>query len=358
MNKILSIIILCLASKLLCAQAFGPGSNPQQGRGPIDTNRVVYDETGKVVKYSDYSKLLKTGDYIIKLTGDPLIPGTKAYLTKVTEEDKRIMAEKLKGNGPNTAVLKVGNHLDAMPLAKVLNNDYSGNKILLMVFWHPDCQPCTPRIMELDKYLREIKSDNLVVLLITGADQAYAEEWLKVNPLFNARLVSDPNIVRFYQVTPLPVYVIGDRYRTVRFNTTGLGPTNVVRAKEMLDELLGFGPPNPYVLLNDEQYLTRSKKAFELIKVGKYAEAVEVYNELFSYSNGRGVLVDNYNAACAWAMLADNEKAFHYLELAVSVNKWADLAHISTDTDLHLLHSDKRWQRILEQVKINVAEKK
>jgi sucrose-6-phosphate hydrolase SacC (GH32 family) len=52
--------------------------------------------------------------------------------------------------------------------------------------------------------------------------------------------------------------------------------------------------------------------------------------------------------------LAGNiDKAFLYLNKAVVVDKWSNLFHILSDSDLSSLHADKRWQSLIDTVRSN-----
>jgi hypothetical protein len=109
----------------------------------------------------------------------------------------------------------------------------------------------------------------------------------------------------------------------------------------------------------DMQHRMLSEKAYKLILQKKYKEATLTYDTLFMRSNDRGVIGDNYNAACAWAMSGDMEKGFHYLRNAVFVNKWTNISLIMQDPDLSLLRTDRpRWVEIIGQVLKNGEGKK
>ena len=108
----------------------------------LDTNRVVYNEQGRIVKYWQYKPLLASGEYIISSTGDPMLPGTKSILRKLTGQDKQRRTDVMDGVILNAGVLKVGNQLDATPLALALQRDLFSDKAILMVFSNPGCLAC------------------------------------------------------------------------------------------------------------------------------------------------------------------------------------------------------------------------
>ena len=62
---------------------------------------------------------------------------------------------------------------------------------------------------------------------------------------------------------------------------------------------------------------------------------------------------DRYNAACSWAMANVPDSAFFNLERIASKSNYNNYSNIIKDTDLAGLHSDKRWNPIIELVKQN-----
>lgn len=55
-----------------------------------------------------------------------------------------------------------------------------------------------------------------------------------------------------------------------------------------------------------------------------------------------------YNAACAFALAGKTEEAFRYLEQAIA-RGFTNVEHIKQDSDLNSLHSDPRWQKMIER---------
>lgn len=110
----------------------------------------------------------------------------------------------------------------------------------------------------------------------------------------------------------------------------------------------------------DEKYTKLSSRAFSFYEKKEYLISALSYDTLFKLNKGRGLRSDKYNAACAWALAGDIEKAFFYLNKAVVVDKWINLSHILSDSDLNTLHSDKRWQPLIDTVRSNkeIAEAK
>jgi C-terminal processing protease CtpA/Prc len=77
---------------------------------------------------------------------------------------------------------------------------------------------------------------------------------------------------------------------------------------------------------------------------GDYARSAD----LFERARGcaRFEATDHYNAACAQALAGRADAAFASLERAVGLG-WANVEHLTADTDLASLHADPRWAGLL-----------
>lgn len=117
--------------------------------------------------------------------------------------------------------------------------------------------------------------------------------------------------------------------------------------------LLSFFTSGQNKFKPDEEYLKRSSRAFGFYGSKNYLQSALSYDTLFKLNNGQGLRSDKYNAACSWALAGNIEKAFFYLDKAVIADKWDNLAHILSDTDLNTLHADKRWEKLIDIVKSN-----
>lgn len=53
-----------------------------------------------------------------------------------------------------------------------------------------------------------------------------------------------------------------------------------------------------------------------------------------------------YNAACAFALIGQSEKAFQLLESAIAQG-WSDAEHLQKDSDFNSLHADPRWTKLI-----------
>lgn len=101
------------------------------------------------------------------------------------------------------------------------------------------------------------------------------------------------------------------------------------------------------------KYTVHSSRAYRFYDEKKYLKSALSYDSLFNLYKWQGLRSDKYNAACSWTLAGNIEKAFSYLNMAVIDDKWVNLAHILSDSDLNALHSDKRWEHLINKVKSN-----
>lgn len=103
------------------------------------------------------------------------------------------------------------------------------------------------------------------------------------------------------------------------------------------------------------QYSELVKEAWSLYESKDYQLSAEKYKEAFDQMDGKAFPDDRYNAACSYALAKDTENSFYHLfYLAENPKiKYRDLDHISTDSDLDMLHSDERWNKLIETIQEN-----
>lgn len=97
-----------------------------------------------------------------------------------------------------------------------------------------------------------------------------------------------------------------------------------------------------------------NRQASDAYNAKSYRTSGELYDQAFKQSKAQPTNSDFYNAACAWALAGDANKAFQYLDRATLAG-WENVAHVKQDTDLTALHADKRWQPMLAKLEATVA---
>lgn len=101
-----------------------------------------------------------------------------------------------------------------------------------------------------------------------------------------------------------------------------------------------------------QEYFDLVKKADSLYNAKNYKNSTIVYSAAFKAMGWKGFPLDRYNAACSAALANLPDTAFFYLDRCI-LGGYQNYKHISTDSDLAVLHEDKRWKTILERVKAN-----
>ncbi len=106
------------------------------------------------------------------------------------------------------------------------------------------------------------------------------------------------------------------------------------------------------------EYSQHINNADSLYKAKDYANSAIEYQKAFDSNDGKAFPNDRYNAACSYALSGNSEKAFYHLFYSAEHPKikYSNYSHITTDTDLNSLHSDKRWEKLIKIVKANKDE--
>ncbi|WP_339920846.1 DUF6624 domain-containing protein [uncultured Flavobacterium sp.] len=102
-----------------------------------------------------------------------------------------------------------------------------------------------------------------------------------------------------------------------------------------------------------EKYASLINEAWKLYKTKEYLQSAEKYSEAFAVFENKEQTSDRYNAACSWALANKIDSSFSQLFIIARNGTYVNLGHISTDTDLDVLHSDKRWNKIIKLVTKN-----
>jgi len=102
-----------------------------------------------------------------------------------------------------------------------------------------------------------------------------------------------------------------------------------------------------------ENYSEIIKDAWDLYETKDYKHSAEKYSEAFSVLENKASTSDRYNAACSWALAIETDSSFVQLFKIAEKGNYSNYGHITTDSDLDNLHSDKRWSEILKIVKAN-----
>lgn len=102
-----------------------------------------------------------------------------------------------------------------------------------------------------------------------------------------------------------------------------------------------------------KEYITNIQKGDSLYNIKDYKSSALSYSAAFKSNGWKATTNDRYNAACTWALANIPDSAFYHLNKLVTKYKYSNYEHITTDSDLNSLHEDKRWNPLLDVIKIN-----
>lgn len=103
-----------------------------------------------------------------------------------------------------------------------------------------------------------------------------------------------------------------------------------------------------------QNYKSLIVEADAYYKNKEYKKSVEKYKEAFKFEQKNSA--DLYNAGCSASLLGDKKLAFKWLNLALK-NGWANVRHLQTDTDLTLLRTDKKWNKLVSEMQLVVDKR-
>jgi hypothetical protein len=104
---------------------------------------------------------------------------------------------------------------------------------------------------------------------------------------------------------------------------------------------------------NQQTYSELVNEAWGLYESKNFQESAEKYSEAFKSKGDKGAINDRYNAACSWALAKEIDSSFVQLFRISEKGNYTNYSHITTDSDLSILHSDKRWNEVINLVKVN-----
>jgi hypothetical protein len=100
-------------------------------------------------------------------------------------------------------------------------------------------------------------------------------------------------------------------------------------------------------------YIEFTRQADSLFKIKEFKKAAITYSKAFETNRGQGKVLDRYNAASSWALSNNYDSAFFQLYRIANMGGYSHYEVISVDPNLKEMHSDKRWQPLMEIIKQN-----
>ena len=101
------------------------------------------------------------------------------------------------------------------------------------------------------------------------------------------------------------------------------------------------------------EYKSFIRKADSLYKLKEYKNSAQNYSLAFKTLAWKGLVADRYNAARSWTLANIPDSAFFCLERIVNKGYYSSYDEIVLEEDFNTLHSDKRWQPLIDQIKRN-----
>jgi len=95
--------------------------------------------------------------------------------------------------------------------------------------------------------------------------------------------------------------------------------------------------------------------ADSLYRAKNFKEASATYSAAFAAFKGKGFVNDRYKAACAYAGIGNIDSAYYNLFRIAKKGGWSEYEFLIGDADLAVLHSDERWNKLVNIVRNNKA---
>lgn len=114
--------------------------------------------------------------------------------------------------------------------------------------------------------------------------------------------------------------------------------------------------PTRSIAQSDSVYKSLTEKAFAYYEGKEYLKSAKEYTKAFSIEGAEIKADDRYNAACSWALYGNVDSAIHNMSIAANELGYKNYVHMCIDPDLETVRSDKRWQSIVEKVKVTKNE--
>ena len=99
---------------------------------------------------------------------------------------------------------------------------------------------------------------------------------------------------------------------------------------------------------NTGKYSDFVKDALKLYESKDYLKSGLKYSEAFKIFGKNVIVTDRYIAACSWALANETDSAFSQLLKVVNGSNFIFEDYVINNSDLNILHSDKRWSKIIE----------
>ncbi|MEP6699762.1 MAG: tetratricopeptide repeat protein [Bacteroidota bacterium] len=101
------------------------------------------------------------------------------------------------------------------------------------------------------------------------------------------------------------------------------------------------------IRLDSTQFLAMNRLGVSYIYLGKYQEGIKIF-KLALIKDAVYKNTYEYNLACIYSLLKDNDKAINYFDRSI-ISGYRDLAHITEDTDLDNIRNLPAFKKVIEK---------
>jgi thiol-disulfide isomerase/thioredoxin len=207
----------------------------------LDSNSVVKDSAGVRYTYTDWHKLILTGNYTLKVINPGKDSVDEFNLVKI-DEATRAMMKSFRTPTDESGYIKTGRKLELFSAKdiegyKIRPKDLEG-KVVVLNFWFIKCPPCLDEIPELNKIaLSYANNPNIVFIAVALDEKDDLKKFLKDNP-FAYHIVDDGReIASRYEIKTYPTSIILDKEGKVKLHTTGYGPYTLGDFAKTIEEV-------------------------------------------------------------------------------------------------------------------------
>lgn len=99
-----------------------------------------------------------------------------------------------------------------------------------------------------------------------------------------------------------------------------------------------------------ETYDGDTKAALSALNKKEYATAAQLFDKAFKENNDLGTVQHRYKAACAFAAIGNNDRAFTELKRIAKSGHFSDVEEMENEKLLKPLHNDQRWKEVEDMI--------
>lgn len=188
----------------------------------------------------------------------------------------------------------------------------------------------------------------------------YQDFWKKGDSLYNtkdyqnsAHAYSSALILKGGNISLWERWITARSWAMAKYSDSAFYHLNIIAGSN------GFSFAGFDDILADDNFIhlhrDRRWSKFKNKMLSNYKKLAVLLSARIRSGNWTNPTLDGYNAAAFWSLVNEPDSAFFYLNKIVNseTNHFTDLKKISTDKDFTTLHSDLRWQTLIEQIKKN-----